>query len=392
MINTDFLYEGIIPSSEFLKITKTYVRLRIYNDGISIDSRYIKKVLENVKTIIMLEDRSIKIELHFYGKTFGDEAVVMYMELIILSLFLKDYNNIYLWVHDLDVTIAEYPLYYNSRLNRYIKQSHEIIGDYYLRDYTDAYVNAQNNYCIKNYFDNALLLIAENNGDHLIQSFSSSLIMEYLNKIKNLGPSFKKKILKVISEIIDNSLSHTKSDCIVSIKNYEVVDQQSVRKFMISVAIANFSEKYLFTDIKDKIVTNSLNCASSDIVYKAYENNKINFNENFDFEFFCMISAFQKSVTTRLNAKNNSGRGLTTFLNYLIRFSELDCCYVYSSNKLLWFNKKYLNVVDGLVGFNDKNDYINELPNSDNYRIMPYNNNGTLFNLKLIYDWSDLIE
>jgi len=53
------------------------------------------------------------------------------------------------------------------------------------------------------------------------------------------------------------------------------------------------------------------------IVLEALKNHEKFFNKEYNIDNFCVISAFQKYVTTRKNTKN-CGTGLTTLIKALI--------------------------------------------------------------------------
>lgn len=239
-----------------------------------------------------------------------------------------------------------------------------------------------------------ICVIANNNGDAQIPSYAASLMKKFLDKYSFFGKKTKKNMVMLISEIVDNSMSHTDSDCIISYKHYVVYDNEEKKdKLMISISILNLSESLIYTHIKERLLAGTLECGAKEKVRFAYENVKDKFNNDYDFDSFCMVSAFQKNVTTRVDAQMSSGRGLTKFLEYMLSFAELSYCYAYSGKKLLKFDKKYIHVNEqGNVGFNKTNDYLHEIPDKETMEELDYYNTGALFNLQLVYDWSDLID
>ena len=120
---------------------------------------------------------------------------------------------------------------------------------------------------------------------------------------------------------------------------------------------------------------------------KKHVYHKKYFNDIYDYDCFTLVSAFQRGVTTRKNATNDSGRGLTTFLKSLLVASKFDSCYVYSGNNILLFNDEKIQAdSNGFIGFNSSGKYIDDIPDIDCFSKMNYYNCGTLYNLMLIYD------
>ena len=100
---------------------------------------------------------------------------------------------------------------------------------------------------------------------------------------------------------------------------------------------------------------------------------------------FCIVSAFQKYVTTRKDSLNSGGTGLTTLIKALIDKSDAHYCYAISGNTMIKFIKKYLNLTeDGLIGFNEKNNYICNIPSKESISKTTYDINANIYNLQFI--------
>ena len=118
---------------------------------------------------------------------------------------------------------------------------------------------------------------------------------------------------------------------------------------------------------------------------EAYENQKKFFGDKYNINSFAMISAFQKYVTTRKMSKNTGGTGLTTLINALIEKSTHNACYAISGNTNLIFKKEFLTLNnEGLIGFNEKNNYIEMIPDEKVVNVNKYDMNVNIYNLQFI--------
>ena len=220
----------------------------------------------------------------------------------------------------------------------------------------------------------------------------SKLMYDIKHFVVNLGVNKddSTKIAEIVAELADNACEHAQSDCLVDIDIAEGEfrkngDEDGIY-YSVNVSVLNFSEKYIWNNLEEKIVNKQYDSNSNryNELEKAYSFHKQNFNDEYDGDYFFMISTFQNEISGRLNQTQTGGNGLTELLTE-IGAKENDG-YLLSGNKGISFPKELIQYDDdGWVGFNKKKDFFTSIPDpsilykSDTY--LP----GTAYNLTFIY-------
>ena len=220
----------------------------------------------------------------------------------------------------------------------------------------------------------------------------SKLMYDIKHFVVNLGVNKddSTKIAEIVAELADNACEHAQSDCLVDIDIAEGEfrkngDEDGIY-YSVNVSVLNFSEKYIWNNLEEKIVNKQYDSNSNryNELEKAYSFHKQNFNDEYDGDYFFMISTFQNEISGRLNQTQTGGKGLTELLTE-IGAKENDG-YLLSGNKGISFPKELIQYDDdGWVGFNKKKDFFTSIPDpsilykSDTY--LP----GTAYNLTFIY-------
>lgn len=202
-------------------------------------------------------------------------------------------------------------------------------------------------------------------------------------KIEILGKEiYIEELSEVITELAGNAVEHSKSSCLLDI-NIAIKD---INKISIDVVILNVSEILLGDKLRKQIKEKNNKNINSRML-EALSNHKLKFSEDYTEEDFFNIVAFQYRASTRLTSSDdNDGTGLTRLLESLINKSEESSnCYVMSGNKIIFFKKKLLMLdAERFIGFNEKNDFINNIPANEAICRSKYNLKGTLYNLNFI--------
>ena len=124
------------------------------------------------------------------------------------------------------------------------------------------------------------------------------------------------EVCNVIDELIDNTYSHTESDCLIDINVCNVSDCESKNYKLLNIAVLNFSEDRIFDRIKNNIKEEKYSHTDEvyQNVYKAYQNHQQFFNEIYNEDDFFNVTVFQNGVTTRNLCSGTSGTGLTELI------------------------------------------------------------------------------
>ena len=191
----------------------------------------------------------------------------------------------------------------------------------------------------------------------------SKLMYDIKHFVVNLGVNKddSTKIAEIVAELADNACEHAQSDCLVDIDIAEGEfrkngDEDGIY-YSVNVSVLNFSEKYIWNNLEEKIVNKQYDSNSNryNELEKAYSFHKQNFNDEYDGDYFFMISTFQNEISGRLNQTQTGGKGLTELLTE-IGAKENDG-YLLSGNKGISFPKELIQYDDdGWVGFNKKKD------------------------------------
>lgn len=303
----------------------------------------------------------------------ADQAILTLMESIIYFV-INEWDFKVTYRFSIKENVLGYHIFKNSILFKY--NNRKII----LEDYNKEY-NAK--ITIKgNHFRKLCENIEENRKGNFISRTMDEV--DIFLKLFELDDEYRNELAEVIVEIVDNALKHSMGDCIL---NLNVLKNDYYNYKYVDVAVVVIDDVFIGKDIIEYINNEDKSEYSekNKIVLEAYENHKNLFGEKYNINSFAMISAFQKYVTTRKMSKNTGGTGLTTLINALIDKSTHNFCYAISGNTNLIFKKEFLNLNEnGLIGFNEKNNYIEMIPSEDVISINEYDMNVNIYNLQFI--------
>lgn len=346
--------------------------LRIKDKNFSIDSIY--KILEHMNWVIDKNLTNLKFKVIIESEFISDEPTLMLFESILYHM-ISNYNLNLSYRFEIRVNVLGYELFKNSLLYKYNNRS--IDKEAYIKEY-------EKNVTIDGTHYKKRCKNSEENKKGKFLSITMGDISSFLKNL-NINEEYAGDIAEVISEIIGNALEHSDGDCLL---NINVLKNDAKKYKYIDIALLDIDEINYGTGIKEYIESHNYNeyNEKNKIVIEAYENHKEYFDSQYDIEAFSIISAFQKYVTTRKESLYTGGTGLTKLIKALIDKSDAHYCYAISGNTMIKFIRKYLVLTDeGLIGFNENNNYKGNIPSKESVIKTKYNINANIYNLQFIF-------
>lgn len=256
--------------------------------------------------------------------------------------------------------------------------------------------NRKFNLDLSKYHFRKIILKENDSCDNPVTSLLMQDIESYL-KIHEVAKEYTNTIPSVISELVDNVIEHSNSDCLVDIditpSTFKKVDPDTneisdENFYGLNVAVINLSETLIGENLNQKISGYTNNIPPRyQVVKDAYNNLKNIFDKKYNEDDFFVIASFQDKISGRMDSSLTGGKGLTELLKSLQENWNTDLynCYMYSGNKVLWFKQEFLNYNDdGWIGFNAQNDFYNLKPDSEVFYKIPFYFPGTAYNLNFV--------
>ena len=94
LLDLNFLYKNIEENEKAFKNKKNTIVCRIENNYGGMNAIYLKKILSCFKRLIRVKSKSLPLYIYLNCIAFGDEAVVVYLELAVYSLIQSGYKII----------------------------------------------------------------------------------------------------------------------------------------------------------------------------------------------------------------------------------------------------------------------------------------------------------
>jgi len=371
--NLELLIEKTTAANH--KKNQQYHKDKLISDYDMLDNRTVYMILEHINYSINIRKRLNKVNIDIKCRTISDLSTLVVLETIFFYLVKSLKIEIkYNFINHVKLIEAE-PIYRNTLLKKY---NNVLLSD---TDFLDIFES-------KNTDLNSYRVFCENDRENLETDLMSKYTTDIYLTTKNFSNKhIASEIQELCGEIINNTLEHSDGDSIISIV-FEKFENKFFYIYLSSVSITNI---LLGQKICELIGRNDFGIINNgDVVKKAYSNQKAYFSEKYGIEDFSMISAFQQYVSTRKDSLGSGGTGLTTLLKKLqgrIVSEKATYCYAHSGSKTLFFYPKFLNINDdGSIGFNNKNDFINEPPSHETYQKLQKYFPGTIFNIAFIFE------
>lgn len=359
---------------------------------------HIAKVFKNIIKKYQYLNLNIILDLTSI-EAFNDKNTYLFLDLLIYYLFYNSSNNIKLYI-EIDIGLSN--VIHNGLINTTFMRVLNIInkGQHLDRQmFIEKYIDFLNGKPIEmnnikpekndNFYRK---LITRNDFEDITESIIATEISCIL-KVYYDDEDWVDDVVDAISEIVSNVYSHNKEFMLIDIdicndvRNIGATNGKRIKFSALNISVINLGEELLYRTIKENIKENkySRDTEVYNRVYKAYDNHKDKFNKKYSENHFFSITAFQRRVSTRNLDASHSGTGLTRLIQNIIGKTEDDISYVMSGNIGLRFKDKFMNISDnGLIGFNDSNDYINQQPDDSILESTDFYIPGTIYQLHLI--------
>ncbi len=215
--------------------------------------------------------------------------------------------------------------------------------------------------------------------------------IEYFLKIFSVDTLYIDKISEVIAELVGNANEHTKTDTLLDIdvtKSY-IKRPTGDNVYGINIVVINFSSQLFGAALHEKLCSSNIDKIKQNKRYNelltAYNNHKDFFNEDYKKEDFYNIASFQHKISGRENILDYGGTGLTKLIESLEKMSEAHHCYMLTGNRVINFLSEHLEYnEDKWIGFNNKKDFINNIPSNEVVDSCPVFFPGTAYNLNFV--------
>lgn len=369
MKNLENIFKNIEPKDHRSNHNKN--KLKFSGEYFDLDS--IDIILEHIRFILDTDMKNFHLKFVINTKYLADETTLILFEMIIYYLLKKDICQI---TYTISFKTTSLGYHQFKRSNLFKHNTKKVNRVNFIKQF-------EKKFYIDQYHFRKLCINNEDNRKGKFLSILFSEITSFLTS-NNVDEDYANSLSETITEIVGNSLEHSDGDCLLDIK----VVYDSVNKFKnINVTTISITDILLGSNIKKYLddSSNSIYSPRNKIVLEAYNNHRQYFSPQYDIDSFGTISVFQKYVTTRKDSLNTGGTGLTTLIKELKSKAELDYCYVISGNDTLYFKEQFLDLTDdGLIGFNENNNYIKEIPS---LKVLTKNKNifsGTIYNLSFI--------
>ena len=209
--------------------------------------------------------------------------------------------------------------------------------------------------------------------------------------------SYRDRVSEIVGELIDNSLEHSLSDCLIDIDvttDYEKNEDPSSENLYcgVNIVVLNFSDILLGDGVAKKIqYTMQLDQEAKPInqryrdVLDARKHHANYWDENYSENDFNIIASFQHKISCRLDRFSTGGTGLTQLIRGLEDESDAYECYMLSGSRKVNFIKSMLTYDENnWVGFKSEGDFLRHIPSSQCITNSDLYFPGTAYNLNFV--------
>ena len=224
-----------------------------------------------------------------------------------------------------------------------------------------------------------------------VQDIDSFLKFQFVHE------TYRADVSNIVGELIDNSLEHSKSDCLIDIDittDYEKNNSEASDALYcgVNIVVLNFSDVLLGqgVGIKLKRIMSAEESPTTisrryiDVLNAKTYHSKF-WNDVYSEDDFYTLASFQHKISCRLGSYATGGTGLTQLIRGLEEKSDAYNCYVLSGTRRINFIKSMLTCDENKwIGFNSKNDFLTQIPSPkcimDSGMYFP----GTAYNLNFV--------
>ena len=318
----------------------------------------------------------VPIHLEMGSVTAVDKLAIIMLETIIYTLMVEYKQRVTLnfkFIHTIFTECIKHsPLRLLGRTND------KIIAEY------------KRSYCSDITIDHFRRIVSEDAAESGKLSVVTSDIQSFL-KHHSIDETYCKRLAEVISELIGNSTEHSRTTCLVDIdisSSYykrtetDTAETNTNEYLGVNVSIISCSEISFEDGLRRKISDTECHDERYAQVQTALINHSRFFSQQYLPSDFYRIAAFQDRISGRSGETKSGGTGLTTLLDSLEKSSEAYRCYLLAGERILHFDKRYLDHNEnGWIGFNACNDFINSPPAQHILERSSVNMPGVAYNL-----------
>ena len=197
-------------------------------------------------------------------------------------------------------------------------------------------------------------------------------------------------VSNVIGELAPNAVEHGDSNCMIDLcyERSTSLDGQDLTD--ISIVIYNFSDKFLWTDLYQKVFVDNkritLKKDRIDKVRAAWESHRGQFSKQYSEKDFYNLMAFQK-ISGRSGDRSDGGLGINTLIQNMQKYSTDDYCYVLSGHGALLMNGE-ISIPDkeGYIAFNKDQLYVEKIPDDRAVMQTKFYMPGVAYNLTFYFE------
>ena len=224
-----------------------------------------------------------------------------------------------------------------------------------------------------------------------VQDIDSFLKFQFIHE------TYRADVSNIVGELIDNSLEHSKSDCLIDIDittDYEKNNSESSDDLYcgVNIVVLNFSDVLLGQGVGIKLKrimsmeerSTTISQRYIDVLNAKKYHSKF-WSDDYSEDDFYTLASFQHKISCRLGSYATGGTGLTQLIRGLEEKSDAYNCYVLSGGRRINFIKSMLTCDENKwVGFNNESDFLTHIPSPKCIVDSGLYFSGTAYNLNFV--------
>ena len=197
-------------------------------------------------------------------------------------------------------------------------------------------------------------------------------------KEAHISEHIQDSVRRVVSELVSN-MEHNDGDCVLDI---DICDNN------INISFINIFGKRIFDDLMVLHAEQNLRLSINEKLNQALDFHERYFDEKYTKEDFYFVATFQENVTTKPGY--TAGTGLTEVVKALTKSFSKIASYVITGNNVISFRENLLGDGSEVVGFNESNNFLNDIPDKTTIQRCELYIPGVVFHLIFKYKEEEL--
>ncbi len=334
--------------------------------------------LETLREIISILERTrrkgIKKPIVFFSNeimVFSDDLTVSMTEYVVYYYYIKHGVNAYITHGEISRGEMQLGLIIEDKMIQngfyYGEAGRGFFRDSFLtfRDLSDVVITEDDFFARHESSNRFKKIVGESPWD---SSIAISECSAFLSNAK-VGQNAIDAVADVIGELAPNAIEHGKTNCMIDVCFERSTSQEGKDYTSISLAVYDFSEKLLWSDLYNKIFLNSEEITQKrqriNTVKKAWNEHRKYFSKEYSEEDFYNLMAFQK-ISGRAGDRYDGGLGISTLVEKVRKYSDEDECYALSGNGAMHLQRDLtIPDDDGFIAFNSERQFVYKIPDKD---------------------------